>query len=192
MCELKNKFTYLFKGFTLLEVILSISVFGIISVTLTNIVLSITYISSNLDRRNDVLHVINTIDAILGNEIRAADKVVFCNQSNQNGFYLVRNLQNTVIYKLIKSQNDSLVLQELNNEPTNCIFVPQLPTLTLNPNDIKIINFSIKYSSDSSNNLLIYVSFQVCDGDDIPKQKIVFNCNNNPYKHVFAVSNKKL
>lgn len=192
MFKLKFYRKFVAKGYTLLEVIVSIGIFGIVSITLSNVLLNISYLSNSMDRRNEILHLINSITTIISNEIMASDKITFCPSNNNTAFYLERSFGNNVVYKLIRFSNNNLLLQESSSVPNNCQIQNPSQTLVLNTNDTKITNFATRYSTDGNDNLLIYILFNLCDNDNVPASRVVFKCNQNPYKHVFAVNYKKI
>lgn len=180
------------KGFTILEALVSIAIFGIISVVLGNILLSVMAVSLSIDRRNEVLYEIMSITSNIQNEIRSADKVNICNNLNVLGLLIVKGSSLRFIF------SHSNALWQLSSNSNNNVSCQDLARVNrdngtrLHSSDIVVLDFAIKASSDGGKNALVYISFSVCDAESVKPAHRAFDCDRNPYKHLFAVATRSI
>ena len=191
--------------------LISITIFGIISVMMTGIVLNMANVSMLLDRRNDFLNELDIGVSALKNEMRNAQKLGICktiiNTNTPKSLYIVKKPvvksvganPVTESYK-VSIEEGKLSMIPLSEDPSqnnDICSVPNNPEkVVLTTNNIKLQNLAIVVTSDNSSpkNSLIYVSFEACDPESIARKN--FNCedvyapNYSPYKYLFGISTR--
>lgn len=189
-------------GFTLVEMLISIAVFGIVAITMTGIILSIASISYTVDRRNDFLNAIELATNNIKNEMRNAASMGKC---SNNSLFVIKKpkivnegqpVQES--YQLTLNQQNQLVWQKLNSINSNgdCTVSNDDSIEIITSESLRIQNLNINLVKDSSNkNTLVFVSFEACDSASVPRK--IFICdrdadNYSPYRHMFAISTRNL
>lgn len=190
-------------GYTLIEVLVSIAVFGIISVVMTGIVISMGSLSLTVDRRTDFLSELEGTATILKNEMRTAAKLGFCDAPTgvPASLYIVAkpNVSGSVKYFKVgtvqENRTTKLVLTQLRDVVGNTCnenSAPQIQKLTSDRIQIQNLSFikSVKTSTLQNPDTIIYVSFEACDSDNIPRKTFSCESTQNPYRYAFAVSTR--
>lgn len=191
------------KGFTLLEMLVSIAIFGIVSVIMTGIVLNMASVSYTVDRRTDFLNELEATVNNVKNEMRNAQSMGLCNgAANQpKSLYVVRKpiTRDPAVGPVIESiqlvvTNNRLSWMTLTGTPTagNCqtTGAPEF----LSNTTMMIQNLSVVTSTDSGGqNVLLFTSFEACDAPSVKRK--VFSCdtnqaNLNPYRYMFAITTR--
>lgn len=183
------------KGFTLLEILISVALFGAISVVFSNILLSVLSFSYKSDMKSDILYEINGFTSFIRNKVRVADRVEVCSQLYNNAdskFLLFNRGAVTGIFfnaegKLkFYSQNTMLQCNGVN-------LLNLSPTLDLNSSNLTVSNLRISRYTDGGSNSIVFISIEVCDPNvGGNARNIVFDCDRNPYKSLFAISTRKI
>lgn len=204
----KNKIKNLSKkAFTLMEVLVSITIFGIVSISMSSIVLNMVAVSTTTERKNDFLNEINNLTATIKNEMRNAQTFGICKKSNASDptkFYIKRlddidSGGNSVEYSIRENRLVRIELKSSSglNTGTGCEPVstnfPSASSRFMTSETIKIQNLKIWDIEDSSlKNKITYISFEACDRDDIKKK--IYDCSNQsskpPYIHTFAMTTR--
>jgi len=187
-------------GFTLIEMLVSIAVFGIVAVIMTGIILNMASVSYTVDRRTDFLNIIETSANNIKNEMRNAANMGLCSGTEKSIFVTKKPITRIIgqppvqeSYQLIVDQNQ-LVWKQLTAAPIsgNCVVTSNKETIT--PKSMFIQNLTITISTDSSGkNTLVFISFEACDSQSTRRK--IFNCdttanNVNPYRYMFAISTR--
>ncbi len=199
------------QGFTLVELVLSLGIFGIVTVIMSGIVINLAGIAYFLDRRNDFLVELESAVSVIRNEMRNAQKIGLCPSSNYSvgsniltqGVYLVKNVVGTnstpLAYAIYVDDQSSLVLALLQGNPEQtqqqCVLNAVVTPQKLTSQNIKVQNFQVRFSQDQkSENTVLYMLFEACDDDSIPNK--IFTCrssndnNAKPYRYVFSMSTR--
>lgn len=198
------------RAFTLIEMLISITIFGIISVMMTGIVLNMANVSMLLDRRNDFLNELDIGVSALKNEMRNAQKLGICktiiNTNTPKSMYIVKKpvlksvgASPVTEYYKVSIEEGQLYMILLSADPSQndiCSVSESAKKVFLTSNNIKLQNLAIVVTSDNSSpkNSLIYVSFEACDPESIARKN--FNCedvdapNYSPYKYLFGISTR--
>jgi prepilin-type N-terminal cleavage/methylation domain-containing protein len=188
------------KGFTLIELIISITIFSLMTVVMTAVVLNMAKVSYTVDRRTDFLNQLDAGTNIIINEMRNAQDMGLCNTvaGQSKSLFIIRKLNPDSptaprFFQLIVSTN-RLVLQGLSVDPsTNGTCTATGIPEVLTPTIMFIRNLSFSISSDTAGeNTTIFTSFEACDNPSVKNQ--VFSCDvnlgNNPYRYMFAITTR--
>jgi prepilin-type N-terminal cleavage/methylation domain-containing protein len=207
----KKKFQNKSKGFTLVELLVSIAIFGIISVVMTGIVLNMASVSYTVDRRTDFLNNLEAAVTSIKNEMRNAQSMGSCKSSVPNqppSFYIIRKPVtrsaggNPVSEgEQLKIESDRLVWRTLDplNLPTTSNNLCNLDTTIpipdyLTNSNMLIQNLNFVTSTDTAGkNTTLYTSFEACDAASVKRK--IFSCdttkdNLKPYRYMFAITTR--
>lgn len=209
----KTKSNNLKKGFTLMETLISIAIFGIILVSMTGIVLNLIKVSILTDRRNDFLNELNNAVGNIKNEMRNAETIGICKAGATPGpngdLYIAKKSNATVdpYLQLSVEINPSSKLGRLvwytlttnpatDSNPNKCTVDTTKPAKYLTSETLDISNLTFNSVNDSADipNFLIYASFWACDVPSVVNK--VFDCtapnpsDKSPYKYMFAISTR--
>lgn len=199
------------RGFTLVELVISLGIFGIVTVIMSGTVINLASIAYFLDRRNDFLAEIESAVSVIRNEMRNAQKIGLCPSNSSSfgsnilrqGVYLVKrtvaNNSTPLAYAIYLDNQSSLVLSLLQGDPEQtqqqCILNTASTPQKLTSQNMKVQNFQVRFSQDQKQeNTVLYMLFEACDADSIPNQ--IFYCsgsNSNdvkPYRYVFSISTR--
>lgn len=191
------------KGFTLIEMLVSIAVFGIVSVVMTGIVLNMASVSYTVDRRTDFLNDLEAAVNSIKNDMRNAQSLGLCNGAvgQPKSIYVTRKpiTRDPAVGPVQESlqlsiDSNRLAWKRLTSAPVagNCITTGS-PEYLSNANML-IQNLSVVTSTDTSaQNTLLFTSFEACDANSVKRK--VFNCdtskpNVNPYRYMFAITTR--
>lgn len=195
------------KGFTLLETLVAIVIFGIISVVMSSIVLNLVSFSVFTDRRIDFLNELSTAVGNIKNELRNAEFIDSCSVGPNPGINRSLFISKKVgtyeagkqfMQLSVDSDSNRLVWNTLATNPASqgnlCTLSSTPSTEFLVSNSIDIDTLTINRTSDGDNkNSLIYVSFNACDDPAVINK--VFDCTESvkprdPYRYMFAISTR--
>ncbi len=189
-------------GFTLAEMLVSIAIFAIMSVLMSNIVLDIAKFSIDSERRTDLLTELDSTANVVKNDMRGAKAIGIC--TNMEKVYRTSTEYSpNKSFVLTTSQNalqwEEVVLSA--TTPITCTLVSGSTPIVINSpssggysGSFTIKNFDISMSTDGNTanlNTLFYFHLQVCDPDD-GRKTYVFDCNRNLYNYVFGVSTRNI
>src|SRR5690349_16995617 len=159
------------KAYTLVEVLISIAVFGIISVVMTGIIINMGSLSLTVDRRTDFLAELEGTSTILKNEMRTAAKLGFCDAAlgAPTSLYIVskpdaQSIQTAYKLETITDANtNKLVLTELGGVVGNTCTPktnPKIQKLTSDRIQIQNVTFikSVKTNTLQNSETIIYIS----------------------------------
>jgi prepilin-type N-terminal cleavage/methylation domain-containing protein len=205
--KIKNKKQ---KGFTLIEVLISLLIFGIIAVVVSSIVINMISVAIYTDRRNDILTEINNSVANIRNEMRNASIINTCpsgnNPTNPNQSLFIVKKDGVPgegsVRRLHVNTNGRLAWIELSQYPggapgqTNCVDASGAQPQFLSSQSVRVQNLQTRVVLQpigGQSAYLIYITFLICDLNENP----VFDCRtpNNansftPYRYLFAVSTR--
>jgi prepilin-type N-terminal cleavage/methylation domain-containing protein len=208
-CRKKSK-----KGLSLIELVISLGVFGIVTVVMSGTVVNLASLAHFLDRRNDFLVEVESAVGVIRNDIRNARKVGVCNANNNpyvgpniltQGIYIVRRdggNNPTPITSAIHIDNQSrLVLARLQGNPeqtqNQCVLNTSSNPQYLVSQNIKVQNLDARISQDQKGeNSVIYILFEACDADDVVNK--IFTCRSpngspaKPFRYIFAISTRTI
>lgn len=179
-------------GFTLIEAVISIALFGIITVFMSNFVLSVGKFTLDNDKRNDILNDIEATSTILRNEIRNAREVTVDDENSDcielSGGY------NRIIRLAEVSNGTELIIEEGSTCGSGTAGTVLKKTNNARISKVQNLEFSFNSLVGVNDNSFYYlvVRVQFCDSDaygitdDAEK---IFGCssNSNPYYSVFSV-----
>lgn len=188
-------------GFTLIELVVAIGIFGIILVLMSNIVISVSKFALDNERRNDFISELDGAANIIKNDIRSAQELSVC--SDNTLFRKSVDYVGTVEYYKLTTESDRLLWLQMNINCTTLpvgqtpkkIFLTSSETMKVDSSDPNAINITSAYDSLNSaqaTNTLLYVRLTACSSDSIPAGGKIFDCVNNPYKYVFAISTRNV
>jgi prepilin-type N-terminal cleavage/methylation domain-containing protein len=188
-------------GFSLVETLVSIAIFAVISVLMSNIVIGMSRFSLDNERRSDFLSQLDNAANIIKNDLRGAQSMGICYSSTASVLYRNSTVDvNNTIKKLgLQVVNNTLQWAEMS--PSGCTFrtdvTPPLPIKTnLSSSDtIKIDSLKLARADDSNAtnpNTIVYIRIQACDSDLISTKKKIFDCTNNPYKYIFSITSRNV
>lgn len=209
MINLKQKLkkTKIKTGFTLIETVVSIAIFGIVMVAMTGIVLNLMKISVATDRRNDFLSELNIAVTNIKNELRNSETVNVCRKtvtpgSNRLLYYVKKDSAGQEYARQLGIEGERLSWRLLEGVPgsTNvCDVNEAIAPQFLTTDTIKIDQLTFNTVNDSADvaNYLIYTSFRACDSERIRNK--IFNCSTsataselNPYYYMFAITSRNI
>ena len=190
------------KGFSLVETLVSIAIFAVISVLMSNIVIGMSRFSLDNERRNDFLSQLDNSANIIKNDLRGAQNMGICNAGTLNAIlYRTSTVDvnnNTKRFGLRVVNN---ILQWAEMPTTSCTFrtdsTPPLPVSTnlSSAQSIKIDSLTITSANDgnaTNPNTIVYIKVVACDLDSISQRRRIFDCTNNPYKYIFSITSRNV
>jgi prepilin-type N-terminal cleavage/methylation domain-containing protein len=201
-----RKFNVNKKGFTLVELVVSIAIFAVILVLMSNIVISMSKFALDNERRNDFISELDNAANIIKNDLRSAQDLDVTTCSGGGIFRTVNNSGVTEYYKLVlgnpadSTEKDRLLWLQKdstcgNLATPNRIFLTSSVTVKLDSNNASALSIKIANDSETSGqitNSLIYIQLTACSPSSLPVGGQLFNCTLNPYKYTFAISTRNI
>lgn len=193
------------EGFTLVEAVVSIAIFGLITIFMTNFIMSVVKFSVDNEKRADMMIDLDRAATTIKNELRTASEIniyeVGAGTNRCINFKKGDETYNIVRENIGGNDNrDRLVLSNLGNGGSGC-GISSTNRRNLNDNSIvSILDFDIDseattFSDGSiSNNHIVYVRIMACDSDDYQTEDKIFSCDDtqNPYVYIFGITTKNL
>lgn len=196
------------KGFTLMELIVTMAIFAIVSVLMSNIVLSIAAFSIQNEKKTDFLSELDGVANTIKNDLRGASEVGFCNLPDTSKAIYYKTTTNTqeptprayILTKDTPSNGKStrVIWKNVVVSSGNCTYngatAPMIQIST--PEIMHITNVSIARSCDdnvcasTSKNTLLFVLIEACDPLPQNKKKSIFDCTENPYRYEMAITTR--
>lgn len=180
------------KGFTLVELLVSIAIFSIMLVLMSNIVISMSRFSLENEWRTDFLTELDNVSNVVKNDLRSATEVVKCPSSNT-----IRRRDTNNNYFKLEVINSELVWSETD---LNCSARATPVRLSTNNSlrfadigseaAIEVAQAEDSRAAGSVTNNLFYIRLQACD-PVTGRSKPIFDCQRNPYRYMFAISSRK-
>jgi prepilin-type N-terminal cleavage/methylation domain-containing protein len=195
------------EGFTLMEMLVSMAIFAVISVLMSNIVLSIASFSLDNERRTDFLAELDGIANNIKNDLRGTNEIGFCdisgvkylyylNPNDPNGtnlshhYVLTTNAAGTqAIWKNVvyTPATKGCSFSGANSTPIQISAVD-----TLNIQKVSIARACEDKTCVSAKNTLLYVMLDTCDPVNSTVKKRIFDCAKNPYRYEMAISTRNI
>lgn len=210
-----NKVKAVPKGFTLMELLVSMAIFSVVAVLMSNIVLTIAAFSLDNERRTDFLFELDGVGNTIKNDLRSSQTVGSCKLdasdtvffkdpipvSGINLFYALEKVSKVVSGQTV-NQLQWTNIQTPAGTPSVCsrttaIPVPS-PKLVSSPTVMNISDFKISISYDnalSPTNSLLFVMIDSCDPTNPSVKKAIFACPvsgiaGNPYRYEIAINTR--
>lgn len=198
------------KGFTLVEAVISIALFGIITIFMSNFIITIGKFTFDNDRRSDISADVDAISTFIKNELRNATELSI----GRNGECIMyeKNEKNYAISLTRERTNDRkyIILSSVIPGSNEALVCPDESTSTLsvirqinNPDTSKILNLNFElFAKSVGNTNLLRGTIVACDADAtvngggatneqaLMNERRIFSCdlNENPYILSFAVA----
>jgi prepilin-type N-terminal cleavage/methylation domain-containing protein len=190
------------KGFSLFELLISLVIFGIITVVMSNLVASVANLSYVNDKRLDMIKQVDYLTNFVKNILRDSIRVETCkNYTNTPVLYIETKLEQqsgapvTMKY-ILRMEDNAIKLQDASasvNE-NNCQ-IGSSGTTVLTSNKYTVINFNFRFSIENGNTIrpskLVYIILELCDSGT----RAIYECPDasknivgNPYKHAFGIT----
>lgn len=185
-----------------MEMIVSISIFSIITVLMTSIVLSISKFALDNERRNDFIAELDNAANIIKNDLRSAQEVTRCSgrilRKISAGGLGVEYYQLTTepgIHRLVWLQKTETCSDIASPAIAKKQYLTSGNTMKIdasNANAILVSQVNDSKTSAQTINSLIYITITACSSDAIPVTSRIFNCEagENPYKYVFGITSR--
>jgi prepilin-type N-terminal cleavage/methylation domain-containing protein len=182
--NMKKIFKKSHNGFTLVELLVSIAIFAIISIVMSNIIISISKFSLENERRSDFLSQLDNAANAIQNDLRGAKSAGRCPDGrifryDGNKYYMLNITDDKVLWTEVF---DGIL----------CRIAPSGRSIYLTSNSLKIN--SVLYDSqdvgDGDPNTILYVLVEACDPDIHEGSAAIFDCSLNPYKYIFAITTR--
>lgn len=194
------------RGFSLIELVVSLAIFGVMIVLMSSIVLSMARFSLENEYRSDILAQLDNVANTIKNDFRSAQKVDFCNNKiHRTNVITVEdslgNKTSSISYEDLKLDTVSLPSGGTSKRlawfksdsgcgDTSTVTKPLTSTSAM---DISNLAQSVMGDSKTSAKYnLIYIRLTVCDPVNPSRSFKVFDCtgSKNPFKYVFGISTK--
>lgn len=181
------------RGFTIMETLVCIAIFSVISVLMTNILLEVSKFSLENERRNDILTELDNAANVVKNDLRGSSKIGICKIGPAAQVY---RLANGSYYKLGIDSTSGIGKLAWFGTDNTCDTTNVDSTAVTSSETIQVRNLRVANSIDTQNNpgsaknSLVYIVMEVCDLDSVPASRKVFDCTNNPYSYVYAISTR--
>lgn len=188
-----KKFIKKVTGFTIVEMLVCITIFSIISVLMTNILLETSRFSLDSERRNDILTELDNAANVIKNGLRGSSRIGIC-QSRGTPAYVYR-LTNGTYYKLAIDGASGVNKLVWFSTDSTCTATGSDPTGVTSGEIMQVKNLRVANSIDIPNNpknSLIYIAMEVCDLNNVPANRRIFDCTSNPYSYFFAISTRSV
>jgi prepilin-type N-terminal cleavage/methylation domain-containing protein len=195
------------KGFTLVEAVISIAIFGMITIFMTNFIMSVVKFSVDNEKRADIMIDLDKVATTIKNELRTAEGIQIV---NDGGIKCINYNKGTETYNVVReddgsnnSHRDRIFISNIGNGNTGCHKGSNSRYLN-DRSIVSISNFELDFDGSNispnswSNNNILYVIITACDSDDygIPEESgnKIFACNAdlNPYLYIFGITTKNL
>ncbi|MFW5720236.1 MAG: PulJ/GspJ family protein [Candidatus Dojkabacteria bacterium] len=187
------------KGFTIMETLVSIAIFSIVSVFMSSIIINLATFALDTERTNDFIFELDNAASVIKNQVRAADTVKRC----PNGLLIERTYGSSdPVYMLLRADTVSddegrLIMATLDG--SDCSSSEKAnPTILTSDTVVQVQNLRVTIDDDGNKdaeakNTLLYIVVQACDPHEIEERK-VFSCDDdkNPYKYIFGVSTRNV
>jgi prepilin-type N-terminal cleavage/methylation domain-containing protein len=197
------------KGFTLMELLVSIAIFAIISVLMSNIVLKIAAFSLDTERRTDLLAELDGIANNIKNDLRSSDSIGFCSLPDGSSAMFFQHpndpfpANSSHVYILATepataTKSAQLIWKNVSLVGTSCTYasanpVP-LPLSSVETINISKVNISRscddKLCGPTAKNTILFLQLDSCDPVNPLVKKKIFDCSNNPYRYEVAISTR--
>jgi prepilin-type N-terminal cleavage/methylation domain-containing protein len=199
MFRLKLKLKQKIKGFSLMEMLVSIAIFGIMSIYMSNIIISMARFSMLNDIRNDLVSELDNAAAKLKNDLRGAEQIDVCKRPGNNKNFITRRVNGINFILDVDAQN-RLVWFRMGGACNPAIGNPEAiltsNTLLRIDNSMPLpggggstngLSVSIAEDGRSSNpNRLISIAIDACDIN-----QRVYSCDGNRnYRYFIAISSR--
>lgn len=179
------------KGFTLLELLVAMAIFVMVSVVMSNIIITNVRFALDVQRRTKFVSELDRLANNIKNSMRVSGalctnlgipKYIYARDPNGDIKRLVVNADHRIAWQYVDKNNCTTVL--------NRDLVP-LTSSFIRVHDMKVSSVStIVNPGLLPSNTMVFVSVEACD-----ENNIVFDCTNNPdlyrpYRFKFGVSTK--
>ena len=194
-----------YKGYTLMELLVSIAIFTIISVLMSNIVLNIAKFSLENERREDFLNEIDTVSNSIKNDLRGAAEVGMCSDvpsiyfKSNNSVYTLKPyfVLEKVSFTLNGVARTKLQWTNMNVDSiaktcaslSNPITIPITSGTVIQISDVTVVRMQDNITASSANNNLLFVRINACDAEN-SDSTVIFDCHENPYSYQVAISTR--
>lgn len=198
------------KGFSLFELIISILIFGIVLVVMSNMVMGIANLSYVNDKRLDMINQVNYMTTYIKNTVRDVKSIGTCSTlggiaTNSPVLLIETNTESTTgnpttTKYTLRLNSQSLVLVKATSASTQsdgCTDQSGPNNITtLSSSKLNVPSFSFRESVNNGNGVrptkVIYIMIELCDTGNRPiyacQDDVSKNIYKNTYKHAFGIT----